>query len=149
MRLLLSFSSFASTLISPSSHHLPCFSLLSLIHASTLPNPRPPLPHSLLSMQMMAWLQLWTMGLLAAVAISPAVTTVSGLLVVEADNPASIRTVKRDTQSVLSRQKRDWIWNSLFVEEEKPAPVAYKIGEVGLPKIAQFFYWLMRKLVSG
>lgn len=89
------------------------------------------------------------MGLLAAVAISPAVTTVSGLLVVEADNPASIRTVKRDTQSVLSRQKRDWIWNSLFVEEEKPAPVAYKIGEVSLPKIAQFFYWLMRKLVSG
>lgn len=106
-------------------------------------------------MQMMAWLQLWTMGLLAAVAISPAVTTVSGLLVVEADNPAPIRTARRETQSVLSRQKRDWIWNSLYVEEEKPAPVAYKIGQVGLPKIchwlkiAQFFYRLMRKLVSG
>lgn len=70
------------------------------------------------------------MGLLAAVVFSPAVTTVSGLLVVEAENPVPIRTAR--TQSVLSRQKRDWIWNSLYVEEEKPAPVAYKIGQVGL-----------------
>eukprot|EP00066_Takifugu_rubripes_P012108 XP_011601374.1 PREDICTED: cadherin-5 [Takifugu rubripes] len=79
---------------------------------------------------MMARLQLWTMGLLAAVAFSPAITTVSGLLVVEAENPVPIRTARKETQTVLSRQKRDWIWNSLYVEEEKPAPVAYKIGEL-------------------
>lgn len=100
--------------------------------------PLPPLAHSLLSMQMMARLQLWTMGLLAAVVFTPAITTVSGLLVVEAENPVPIRTARKETQSVLSRQKRDWIWNSLYVEEEKPAPVAYKIGQVGLPQIYQW-----------
>ncbi|CAG00320.1 unnamed protein product [Tetraodon nigroviridis] len=78
----------------------------------------------------MVWLQLWTMGLLAAMAISPAVTNVSGLLVVEEENTVPVRTTRRETQPLLSRQKRDWIWNSLYVEEEKPAPTAYKIGQL-------------------
>uniref|UniRef100_A0AAV2JMH6 Cadherin domain-containing protein n=1 Tax=Knipowitschia caucasica TaxID=637954 RepID=A0AAV2JMH6_KNICA len=30
----------------------------------------------------------------------------------------------------LIRHKRDWIWNSLYVEEEKPAPTPYKIGQL-------------------
>lgn len=75
------------------------------------------------------------MGLLAAMAILPAVTNVSGLLVVEEEKPVPVRTSRRKTQPILSRQKRDWIWNSLYVEEEKPAPNAYKIGQVGLTKI--------------
>lgn len=79
---------------------------------------------------MMAWLQLWTIGLLAATAVVPAVTNVSGLLVVEEEKPVPVRTARGETQPVLSRQKRDWIWNSLYVEEEKPAPNAYKIGQL-------------------
>lgn len=31
---------------------------------------------------------------------------------------------------VLVRRKREWIWNSLYVEEEKPAPIPYKIGQL-------------------
>ena len=58
---------------------------------------------------------------------------VSGLLVVE-ENPVPVRTARKETP-ILSRQKRDWIWNSLYVEEEKPAPNPYKIGQVGLTKI--------------
>lgn len=38
--------------------------------------------------------------------------------------------VKEESHPVLSRQKRDWIWNSLYVEEEKPTPVPYKIGQL-------------------
>jgi len=43
--------------------------------------------------------------------------------------------VRKESHPVLIRQKRDWIWNSLYVEEEKPAPVAYKIGQVGSSRI--------------
>lgn len=136
MRLPLSFSCFASMLISPSSHNLFCFSSFFSHSCLYIPDTPPPLPPSLLSMQMMAWLQLWTMGLLAAMAISPAVTSVPGLLVVEEENPVPVRTARRETRPILSRQKRDWIWNSLYVEEEKPAPNAYKIGQVGLTKIS-------------
>ncbi|XP_054874408.1 cadherin-5 [Amphiprion ocellaris] len=38
--------------------------------------------------------------------------------------------VKKERHPVLVRQKREWIWNSLYVEEEKPAPIAYKIGQL-------------------
>lgn len=149
MRLPLSFSSFTSMLISPSSHPLFCFSSFlsrSCLYTSDLPPPPPP---SLLSVQMMAWPQLWTMWLLAAMAISPAVTTVSGLLVVEKENP--VRTTRRETEPIHSRQKRHWIWNSLYVEEEKPAPTPQYIGQVGLTKIfhraqiAQFLSSLKEK----
>uniref|UniRef100_A0A3Q1FDZ3 Cadherin domain-containing protein n=1 Tax=Acanthochromis polyacanthus TaxID=80966 RepID=A0A3Q1FDZ3_9TELE len=40
--------------------------------------------------------------------------------------------VKKESHPVLVRQKREWIWNSLYVEEEKPAPIPYKIGQVSL-----------------
>lgn len=70
----------------------------------------------------MAWLQLWTF-----VALS------SSLVVLRPVVEAGIRDqdgaiVKKETHPVLFRQKREWIWNSLYVEEEKPAPVPYKIG---------------------
>ncbi|XP_070833563.1 cadherin-5 [Chaetodon trifascialis] len=81
---------------------------------------------------MMAWLQLWTMGLMAAIALSVslAVAEDSGLPVVEAEKPGPVEIVKKETHPVLFRQKREWIWNSLYVEEEKPAPIAYKIGQL-------------------
>ncbi|XP_071385765.1 cadherin-5 [Centroberyx affinis] len=72
----------------------------------------------------MAWLQLWTMGLMAlaaSLAVTPAESEDSGL-------PAEV--VRKESYPVLSRQKRDWIWNSLYVEEEKPAPSPYKIGQL-------------------
>lgn len=82
---------------------------------------------------MMAWLQLWTMGLMATVAlsVSPAVAEDSGLPVLEAEKLGPGGIVKKDSHPILFRQKREWIWNSLYVEEEKPAPIAYKIGQVG------------------
>ncbi|XP_070772508.1 cadherin-5 [Enoplosus armatus] len=81
---------------------------------------------------MMAWLQLWTMGLMATMvlSISLAVAEDSGLPVVEAEKRGPVEIVKKESHPVLFRQKREWIWNSLYVEEEKPAPVAYKIGQL-------------------
>ncbi|XP_031732236.1 cadherin-5 [Anarrhichthys ocellatus] len=75
---------------------------------------------------MMAWLQLWTMGLMAIMSVSLAVAGDSGLPAVE----GNFEIVKKESHPVLIRQKRDWIWNSLYVEEEKPAPTAYKIGQL-------------------
>ncbi|KAM6997367.1 cadherin-5 isoform 1-T2 [Tautogolabrus adspersus] len=83
---------------------------------------------------MMAWLQLCAMmGLMASVvsSISLAVAEDFGLPVVEGKKQSSsFGIVKKETHPVLFRQKRDWIWNSLYVEEEKPAPIAYKIGQL-------------------
>lgn len=81
---------------------------------------------------MMARLQLWAMGLMATMAlfVSLAAAEDSGLPVVEAEKPGPVEIVKKETHPVLFRQKREWIWNSLYVEEEKPAPIAYKIGQV-------------------
>ncbi|KAJ0004792.1 hypothetical protein NQD34_011006 [Periophthalmus magnuspinnatus] len=42
----------------------------------------------------------------------------------------AIAIVKKESHPVLFRQKRAWIWNSLYVEEEKPAPIPYKIGQL-------------------
>ncbi|XP_041646257.1 cadherin-5 [Cheilinus undulatus] len=78
---------------------------------------------------MMAWLQLCaTMGLIVAMllSISFAVAEDFGLPVVE----GHVEIVKKETHPVLFRQKREWIWNSLYVEEEKPAPRPYKIGQL-------------------
>lgn len=74
-------------------------------------------------MMMMAWLQLWTF-----VALSSLLVTLR--LVVEAQKQGQDAIVKKESHSVLFRQKREWIWNSLYVEEEKPAPVPYKIGQL-------------------
>nr|XP_029136222.1 cadherin-5 [Labrus bergylta] len=83
---------------------------------------------------MMAWLQLCAMmGLMASVvsSISLAVAEDFGIPVVEGKKrSSSVGIVKKETHPVLFRQKRDWIWNSLYVEEEKPAPIAYKIGQL-------------------
>lgn len=38
--------------------------------------------------------------------------------------------VKKESHPVLVRQKREWIWNNIYVEEEKPAPFPHKIGQV-------------------
>ncbi len=82
---------------------------------------------------MMAWLQLWTVGLIASIAssVSPVVAEDTGLPLVEAEKQGPFEIVKKETHPILVRQKRHWIWNSLYVEEEKPAPIPYKIGQVG------------------
>lgn len=81
---------------------------------------------------MMAWLQLWTPGLMATIALSVllAVAEESGLPAVEAEKLGPAEIVKKESHPILFRQKREWIWNNLFVEEEKPTPVAYKIGHL-------------------
>lgn len=83
--------------------------------------------------EMMAWLQLWTWGLVTAMALSSFITADSEFLGMKAGKPffpATADIVKKESHPVLFRQKRDWIWNSLYVEEEKPAPTAYKIGQL-------------------
>nr|UUW46977.1 cadherin-5 [Platichthys stellatus] len=81
---------------------------------------------------MMDWLQLWTVGLMAtmALSVSLAIAEVSDLPVAETEKHVHVGIVKKETHPVLIRQKRDWIWNSLYVEEEKPAPIPYKIGQL-------------------
>ncbi|XP_035518944.1 cadherin-5 [Morone saxatilis] len=80
---------------------------------------------------MMAWLQLWTMGLIATIALSILLTVAdSGVPGVEGEKRGPVEIVKKETHPVLLRQKRDWIWNSLYVAEEKPAPLPYKIGQL-------------------
>ncbi|CAJ1066739.1 cadherin-5 [Xyrichtys novacula] len=80
---------------------------------------------------MMAWLQLCAMmGLMAAMALTLSLAEDSGLPVVDAKKQSHLEIVKKHKYPVLFRQKREWIWNSLYVEEEKPAPIAYKIGQL-------------------
>ncbi|XP_042357736.1 cadherin-5 [Plectropomus leopardus] len=76
---------------------------------------------------MMARLQLWTTGLAAIVALSVSLAAAgeSGLPAMGAE-----QIVKKESHPVLFRKKREWIWNSLYVEEEKPAPMPYKIGQL-------------------
>uniref|UniRef100_A0A667WNY0 Cadherin-5 n=1 Tax=Myripristis murdjan TaxID=586833 RepID=A0A667WNY0_9TELE len=79
----------------------------------------------------MAWLLLRTLGLVALViclAATLAPREVSGLSV-DSQGTAETEIVRKESHPVLFRQKRDWIWNSLYVEEEKPAPRPYKIGQ--------------------
>ncbi|XP_029926702.1 cadherin-5 [Myripristis murdjan] len=81
---------------------------------------------------MMAWLLLRTLGLVALViclAATLAPREVSGLSV-DSQGTAETEIVRKESHPVLFRQKRDWIWNSLYVEEEKPAPRPYKIGQL-------------------
>lgn len=79
---------------------------------------------------MMAWLQLWTTGLLATMALTIITAQDSGLPGVERENLGPADIVKKESHPVLFRQKRDWIWNSLYVEEEKPVVTPFKIGRV-------------------
>ncbi|XP_019942681.1 cadherin-5 [Paralichthys olivaceus] len=81
---------------------------------------------------MMAWLQLCTMGLMATMALSVSLTIAedSDLPMAETEKRGPVEIVKKESHPVLFRQKREWIWNSLYVEEEKPAPSPYKIGKL-------------------
>lgn len=54
-----------------------------------------------------------------------------GLVSVEAEELSPDGSiVKKESHPVLLRNKREWVWNSLYVEEEKPAPVPYKLGQL-------------------
>lgn len=75
----------------------------------------------------MARLPLWTSGLLMAI-VSVSLAAAAAAAAAGGSGPPGM--VRKESHPVLIRQKRDWIWNSLYVEEEKPAPVAYKIGQL-------------------
>ncbi|XP_049591872.1 cadherin-5 [Syngnathus scovelli] len=80
----------------------------------------------------MALLRVWTAGLILAVAawsVSPGVSEDSAVGKERRQGLAE-EIVRKETYPVLSRKKREWIWNSLYVEEEKPAPIPYKIGQL-------------------
>lgn len=81
----------------------------------------------------MARLQLWTTGLLVAIAvsISLAVAEDSGLSVVGAETQHPVEIVKKESHPILFRRKRAWLWNSIYVEEERSYDVPLKIGKVG------------------
>lgn len=66
--------------------------------------------------------------MVAAARSSLIVSSDSGLPAMEVKPRGLDPAVK--SPGVLLRQKRHWIWNSLYVEEEKPAPTAYKIGQL-------------------
>lgn len=53
-----------------------------------------------------------------------------GLVLVDAQESGQDESIGKASYPVLLRHKRDWIWNSLYVEEEKPAPAPYKIGQL-------------------
>ncbi|KAE8280975.1 Cadherin-5 Vascular endothelial cadherin [Larimichthys crocea] len=81
---------------------------------------------------MMARLQLWTTGLLVAIAvsISLAVAEDSGLSVVGAETQHPAEIVKKESHPILFRRKRAWLWNSIYVEEERSYDVPLKIGKL-------------------
>ncbi|KAF3707971.1 Cadherin-5 Vascular endothelial cadherin [Channa argus] len=80
----------------------------------------------------MAWLQLWTTGLLATMVlcVSLDIAKESVLPGVEREKQGPVKIVKKESHPILFRQKRAWIWNTLYVEEEKPTPNRYKIGQL-------------------
>lgn len=78
----------------------------------------------------MAQLQLWTSGL-AAFSFSVALLAASAVAMAAAQAEAEhADIVRKEPYPVVSRQKRDWIWNSFFVLEEIDFPVPLKIGQV-------------------
>lgn len=81
---------------------------------------------------MMAWLRLWTTGLTAimALSVSLGISEDSGLPVVDAKKQGPAEIVRKENHPVLFRQKREWIWNSYYVEEEKPGTHPERIGKV-------------------
>uniref|UniRef100_A0A3Q2PCH6 Cadherin-5 n=1 Tax=Fundulus heteroclitus TaxID=8078 RepID=A0A3Q2PCH6_FUNHE len=81
----------------------------------------------------MAWLQPWTAGLVVTLAFLSFVVIAQGSgpsgVVVVPQRKVSPDVVKKESHPVLVRKKREWLWNSLYVQEEKPAPIPYQIGE--------------------
>ncbi|KAM9727869.1 cadherin-5 [Menidia menidia] len=76
---------------------------------------------------MMACLQVGMTGLLTMLAMP--VFLAAGLPEVEAEQ-GSLDIVEKESHPLLHRQKREWIWNSLFVEEEKNKSLPFKIGQL-------------------
>ncbi|CAG6016448.1 unnamed protein product [Menidia menidia] len=76
---------------------------------------------------MMACLQVGMTGLLTMLAMPVFLAT--GLPEVEAEQ-GLLDIVEKESHPLLHRQKREWIWNSLFVEEEKNKSLPFKIGQL-------------------
>lgn len=77
----------------------------------------------------MARLQLWASGL-AAFSFSVALLAASTAAAAAAEHEDGADIVRKEPYPVVSRQKREWIWNSFFVLEEVDFPVPQKIGQV-------------------
>ncbi|KAF7220284.1 cadherin-5 [Nothobranchius furzeri] len=86
---------------------------------------------------MMARFQLWMAGLITTLFLFVVIAQGSGLPAVVPERHDSADIVRKESHPVLLRQKREWIWNSLYVEEEKPAPIPYKIGKLKSSKAVE------------
>ncbi|KAF6737416.1 Cadherin-5 [Oryzias melastigma] len=64
-------------------------------------------------------------------------TQESGLAGAMAHRVDHADVMNREPHVVLLRRKREWQWNALYVEEERPAPEAYKIGKLKSSKKEQ------------
>ncbi|XP_054879388.1 cadherin-5 [Poeciliopsis prolifica] len=80
----------------------------------------------------MAWLQVQTAGLLLTLALQFFVIIApdTGLSGTVPERRDSVDIVKKESHPVLVRQKRDWIWNTISVTEEREAPIPYKIAQL-------------------
>ncbi|XP_015236871.1 PREDICTED: cadherin-5-like [Cyprinodon variegatus] len=78
----------------------------------------------------MAWLQVWTTGLIVPLLNFVAFAQDSGLSGVVPERPQSDIIVKKESYPLLRRQKREWLWNSLYVIEENPVQFPFQIGQL-------------------
>lgn len=80
----------------------------------------------------MVWLQVQSAGLLATLALQflVIVTPDTGLSGMVPERRDSVDIVKKESHPVLFRQKRDWLWNTISVTEEREDLIPYKIGQV-------------------
>ncbi|MED6282103.1 hypothetical protein CHARACLAT_028637 [Characodon lateralis] len=81
---------------------------------------------------MMAWLQLWTAGFIVTLAFLFFVVICqdSGLSGVVPERQDSADIVKKESYPVLLRQKREWLWNALYVTEETAVSIPHNIGKL-------------------
>ncbi|PWA27275.1 hypothetical protein CCH79_00018317 [Gambusia affinis] len=80
----------------------------------------------------MVWLQVQSAGLLATLALQflVIVTPDTGLSGMVPERRDSVDIVKKESHPVLFRQKRDWLWNTISVTEEREDLIPYKIGQL-------------------
>lgn len=88
---------------------------------------------------MMAWLQAWTAGLVVSSALlfSVVIAQDSGLPVAVPEREDSDEIVKKESHPVLIRQKREWLWNSVYVTEERNISQPEKITKLKSSKNAE------------
>lgn len=66
-----------------------------------------------------------------------------GLPVVVPERQDSPEIEKKDSYPVLNRQKREWVWNSLYWPEERRIYKPENIGKVWLTPVYEVFLWFL------